>query len=113
MLLPSYIFEPSFQLISEFVILALRVEDGGSFFCSAENPAGVARANFTVHVLAQSGDGVKSSVVHHSSDSKGDSAGGDSFKTFISAEGPETSDMYKVSNTTSHFTNGKTLKSQA
>ena len=43
------------------MILSLRPEDEGTFFCSAENPAGVAQANFSVRVLTQ--DGVKSSVV--------------------------------------------------
>jgi hypothetical protein len=33
------------------VILAIRPEDDGAFFCSAQNPAGVARANFTVRVV--------------------------------------------------------------
>ena len=40
-----------FQLISEFVILSIRPEDEGVFFCSAENPAGIATANFTVKVI--------------------------------------------------------------
>ena len=33
------------------MILSIRPEDEGVFFCSAENPAGVARANFTVKVI--------------------------------------------------------------
>ena len=33
------------------MILAIRPEDDGSFFCSAQNPAGVARANFTVRIV--------------------------------------------------------------
>ena len=79
------------QLISEFVILSLRVEDTGTFFCSAENPAGVARANFTVRVLSQDGDSaVKSSVVqHHNSNSK------DSKTSVITADQQE-EEMYKV-----------------
>ena len=33
------------------MILSIRPEDEGVFFCSAENPAGVATANFTVKVI--------------------------------------------------------------
>lgn len=40
----------SHQLTSEFLILEVRPEDHGSFFCSAQNPAGVASVNFTIHV---------------------------------------------------------------
>ena len=32
-------------------MLAIRPEDDGTFFCAAQNPAGVARANFTVRVV--------------------------------------------------------------
>ena len=41
-------------------MLAIRPEDDGTFFCAAQNPAGVARANFTVRVvdsLENSGSG--------------------------------------------------------
>ena len=45
------------QLVSEFLILEVRPEDNGSFFCSAANPAGVSSANFTVRVAeVTSGD---------------------------------------------------------
>ena len=40
-----------FQLISELIVLSIRPEDDGGFFCSAQNPAGTARANFTVRVV--------------------------------------------------------------
>lgn len=40
-----------FQLTSELIVLTIRPEDDGTFFCAAQNPAGVARANFTVRVL--------------------------------------------------------------
>ena len=33
------------------MILSIRHEDEGTFFCSAENPAGIASANFTVKVI--------------------------------------------------------------
>ena len=33
------------------MILSIRPEDEGVFFCSAENPAGIATANFTVKVI--------------------------------------------------------------
>ena len=33
------------------MILSIRPEDEGIFFCSAENPAGIATANFTVKVI--------------------------------------------------------------
>ena len=48
---------PFLQLVSEFVILEIREEDEGSFYCSAANPAGVAAANFTLKVreLLESG----------------------------------------------------------
>ena len=32
-------------------MLAIRPEDDGIFFCAAQNPAGVARGNFTVRVV--------------------------------------------------------------
>ena len=32
-------------------MLAIRPEDDGVFFCAAQNPAGVARGNFTVRVV--------------------------------------------------------------
>lgn len=32
-------------------MLSIRPEDDGTFFCAAQNPAGVARANFTVRIL--------------------------------------------------------------
>ena len=85
---------PLLQLTSEFVILSLRVEDAGTFFCSAENPAGVASANFTVAVLSRDGDtAVKSSVVsqqHSNTDNSGP-------KTSIDAETDNQQDMtYKV-----------------
>lgn len=37
--------------MSELIVLAIRPEDVGTFVCTAQNPAGVARANFTVRVL--------------------------------------------------------------
>jgi hypothetical protein len=40
-----------FQLVSELIVLAIRPEDDGVFFCAAQNPAGVARGNFTVRVV--------------------------------------------------------------
>ena len=33
------------------MILSIRPDDEGVFFCSAENPAGIATANFTVKVI--------------------------------------------------------------
>ena len=39
------------QLVSELVVLSIRPEDDGTFFCAAQNPAGVARANFTVRLV--------------------------------------------------------------
>ena len=33
------------------IVLSIRPEDDGGFFCSAHNPAGTARANFTVRVV--------------------------------------------------------------
>ena len=33
------------------IVLSIRPEDDGGFFCSAQNPAGTARANFTVRVV--------------------------------------------------------------
>ena len=51
--LPCFTHSPPpvfLQLISEFVIAEIRPEDGGSFYCSAANPAGVATANFTIIV---------------------------------------------------------------
>nr|XP_040563886.1 uncharacterized protein LOC121114098 [Lepeophtheirus salmonis] len=41
-------------LISEIVIFEIRPEDNGFFYCSAANPAGVVRANFTLQVLSKS-----------------------------------------------------------
>ena len=47
----NHIFFFFFQLISELIVLSIRPEDDGGFFCSAQNPAGTARANFTVRVV--------------------------------------------------------------
>ena len=47
----SFLFLLFFQLVSELIVLAIRPEDDGVFFCAAQNPAGVARGNFTVRVV--------------------------------------------------------------
>ena len=77
--------------------MSLRVEDAGTFFCSAENPAGVARANFTVRVLSQDGDSaVKSSVVqldHHNSQG---AAAGDTTSIHVGTTDQQEDEMYKV-----------------
>ena len=78
--------------------MSLRVEDAGTFFCSAENPAGVARANFTVRVLSQDGDSaVKSSVVqldHHNSHQG--AGGGDTTSIHVGTTDQQEDEMYKV-----------------
>ena len=48
---PDILFLLFFQLVSELIVLAIRPEDDGIFFCAAQNPAGVARGNFTVRVV--------------------------------------------------------------
>ena len=60
-----------FQLVSELIVLAIRPEDDGTFFCAAQNPAGVARANFTVRVvdsLENSGGGRTSGGLQENTD---------------------------------------------
>ena len=52
-------------------MLAIRPEDDGAFFCAAQNPAGVARANFTVRVvdsLENSGGGGTSGGLQENTD---------------------------------------------
>ena len=48
------------QLVSELVVLSIRPEDDGTFFCAAQNPAGVARANFTVRLVDNILDSISS-----------------------------------------------------
>ena len=87
----------SLQLVSEFVILAIRPEDEGSFFCSAQNSAGVARANFTVRVvesLTEGGGGAASLPDNSNSPPAGGSPGGLQENTNLLNKGD--ADMFKV-----------------
>ena len=72
-----------FQLISELVVLSIRPEDDGGFFCSAQNPAGTARANFTVRVVES----------FEESGSAGTSGG---LKESTESNNPEEDEMFKV-----------------
>lgn len=81
------------QLISEFVILSIRPEDEGVFYCSAENPAGVARANFTVTVI-DDGDGLILSAQDKNQ------PGASSIDQIEIVEDTEDSKMFKVRFTT-------------
>ena len=82
-----------FQLISELVILSIRPEDEGVFYCSAENPAGVARANFTITVI-DNGESLILSAQDKNQQTSGSSLGGDHIHI---VEDSESSSMFKVS----------------
>ena len=64
--------------------MSIRPEDDGGFFCSAQNPAGTARANFTVRVVES----------FEESGSAGTSGG---LQENTEIYNPEQDDMFKVS----------------
>ena len=65
------------------MVLSIRPEDDGGFFCSAQNPAGTARANFTVRVVES----------FEESGSAGTSGG---LKESTESNNPEEYEMFKV-----------------
>ena len=72
------------------MILSIRPEDEGVFYCSAENPAGIATANFTVKVID---DG--ESLILSAQDKNQPGASSNNHIEII--EDTESSNMFKVS----------------
>ena len=86
------------QLVSELVVLSIRPEDDGTFFCAAQNPAGVARANFTVRLVDNILDS-SSGLETASTSSAGTSGAGlqeNTDQLNSKAETTEEDDMFKV-----------------
>ena len=84
------------QLVSELVVLTIRPEDDGTFFCAAQNPAGVARANFTVRLVDNIEDSVSGGTTGSAAGTGGTAEAGLQENTDLlnSAENPD--DMFKV-----------------
>ena len=83
-------------------MLSIRPEDDGTFFCAAQNPAGVARANFTVRLVDNILDSISSgseTAVSTSSGTSGTSGLQENTDqlNLESAEIPD-EDMFKVYN---------------
>ena len=72
------------------MVLSIRPEDDGGFFCSAQNPAGTARANFTVRVVES----------FEESGSAGTSGG---LKESTESNNPEEDEMFKVGKSVLRF----------
>ena len=82
-------------------MLTIRPEDDGTFFCAAQNPAGVARANFTVRLVDNIEDSVSGGTTG-SAGTGGTAEAGLQENTDLlnSAENPD--DMFKVCSISVH-----------
>ena len=74
------------------MILSIRPEDEGVFYCSAENPAGVATANFTVKVV-DDGEGL---ILLAQDKNQATGGAAPNIPVEIVEENSESSSMFKV-----------------